>query len=307
MSGTSQGIVCVLAGTLLFVGQDLLMKDMLTNYPVWMLIFVRSIVALITLLPLVLWLRTPHRIFTPFWPWYLARAVLFAAGFAMFYSAFPFMGLAEVTTLFFAAPLMTVTLASLLLKEKIGLHRIIALLLGFAGVVIAMNPIGGNFGWISILPLLCALTYATSQIIVRKIGENDTSLVIGLYTIVFSGVVIVPMGFAVTQVIVITQELNHLRMNWPIPSANGFAMLALLGTLGTVAYTLVSRAYQISSASLIAPFDYSYLPIATIFGYLLWGEKPPYTTFVGMALIVASGTYMAYRELLVERRPTISH
>jgi drug/metabolite transporter (DMT)-like permease len=89
----------------------------LTHYPVWMLIFSRSIVALMTLLPLVLWLGAPHRILTPLWPWYLARAMLFASGFAMFYAAFPFMGLAEVTTLFFAAPLMTATLAALFLQE----------------------------------------------------------------------------------------------------------------------------------------------------------------------------------------------
>ena len=301
LSRTFQGIACVIAGMVLFVGQDILMKGMLPIYPVWMLIFVRSIVALITLLPLVLWLGAPHRILTPLWPWYLARALLFASGFAMFYAAFPFMGLAEVTTLFFAAPLMTATLASVFLQEKIGLHRIAALLVGFAGVVIAMNPTGGNFGWISILPLLCALTYAISQIIVRKIGEQDTSLVIGLYTISFSGLLIVPLGFAVTQVIVITPELNHLRMNWPVPNADGLAMLALLGTIGTVAYTLVSRAYQIASASVIAPFDYSYLPLAAILGYLLWGEIPPYTTFMGMVLIVTSGMYTAYRELRVDR------
>ncbi len=88
-------------------------------------------------------------------------------------------------------------------------------------------------------------------------------------------------------------------------------MLALLGSIGTVAYTLVSRAYQIASASVIAPFDYSYLPLAASLGYLLWGEVPPDTTFVGMVLIVASGMYTAYRELRVNRadadNPPIAH
>jgi drug/metabolite transporter (DMT)-like permease len=78
-------------------------------------------------------------------------------------------------------------------------------------------------------------------------------------------------------------------------------MLALLGTIGTVAYTLVSRAYQIANVSVIAPFDYSYLPLAAILGFLLWGEIPPYTTFIGMVLIVSSGIYTAYRELRIER------
>jgi drug/metabolite transporter (DMT)-like permease len=301
LSRTLQGIACVLSGMVLFVGQDVLMKDMLTHYPVWMLIFVRSIVALLTLLPLVLWLGAPHRILTPLWPWYLARAMLFASGAAMFYTAFPFMGFAEVTTLFFSAPLMTATLAALFLQEKIGLHRAAALLVGFAGVVIAMNPTGGSLGMIAVLPLLCALTYAISQTIVRKIGEQDTSLTIGLYTISLSGVLIIPMGLTISQMIVITPEMNHLRMDWPMPKVEGIAMLALLGTIGTVGYTLVSRAYQIASASVIAPFDYSYLPLAATLGYLLWGEVPAYTTFIGMVLIVASGIYTAYRELRVNR------
>jgi drug/metabolite transporter (DMT)-like permease len=301
LSRTLQGIACVLAGMVLFVGQDVLMKGMLTHYPVWMLIFVRSIVALLTLAPLVLWLGAPHRIFTPFWPWYLARAMLFSSGFAMFYTAFPFMGLAEVTTLFFSAPLMTATLAALFLQEKIGLHRAGALLVGFAGVVIAMNPTGDSLGWIAVLPILCAFTYAISQTIVRKIGERDTSLTIGLYTISLSGVLIIPMGFAVSRIVLITPELNHLRMDWPVPNTEGIAMLALLGSIGTVAYTLVSRAYQIASASVIAPFDYSYLPLAASFGYLLWGEVPPFTTLVGMVLIVSSGMYTANRELRVNR------
>ncbi|WP_281967854.1 DMT family transporter [Roseovarius nanhaiticus] len=301
LSHTSQGILCVVAGMVLFVGQDVLMKDMLTLYPVWMLIFVRSVAALVTLLPLVVFLGAPHRIWTPLWPWYLARAVLFAAGFAAFYAAFPFMGLAEVITLFFSAPLMTATLAAIFLQEKIGRHRAAALFLGFVGVVIAVNPTSGDIGWIAILPLLCALSYAVSQIIVRRIGEQDTSLTIGLYTISFSGLVILPIGFAVSMILDITPELRHLGMEWPLPDLNGLAMLAFLGTLGTVAYTLVSRAYQIASASVIAPFDYSYLPLAAGLAYLLWGEVPPVTTLIGMVLIVGSGMYTAYRELRVAR------
>ncbi|MFD0858053.1 DMT family transporter [Roseovarius aquimarinus] len=304
MSRTLQGIICVVAGMVLFVGQDIMMKGMLTQYPVWMLIFVRSMAALCTLLPLVLWLGAPHRIWTPLWPWYLARAILFASGFACFYAAFPFMGLAEVITLFFSAPLMTATLAAIFLQEKIGLHRAGALLVGFIGVVIAVDPTSGNFGWIAVLPLLCALTYAVSQTIVRRIGEQDTSLTVGLYTISFSGVVIVPIGFAVSALLEITPELDHLRMSWPLPSLEGVLMLAVLGCVGTAAYTLVSRAYQIANASVIAPFDYSYLPLAGLLAFLLWGEVPPSSTLIGMVLIVGSGMYTAWRELRVPREET---
>lgn len=176
------------------------MKSLLPVYPIWMLIFMRSLIAVIVLVPLIAYLGYPHQLRTSLWPLHLARAVLFVAGFSMFYTAFPFMGLAEVTTIFFSAPLITALMAAFWLKETIGPHRIGALVLGFAGVVIAMNPTGESFSWIAILPLFCAVTYAASQILARKIGERESSLTVGLFTLGFSGMMILPIGWGVNQI-----------------------------------------------------------------------------------------------------------
>ena len=300
-SRTFEGIVCIMVGMLLFVGQDVLMKNMLGVYPVWMLIFSRSVVAVLVLTPLVIGLGAPHRLLTPLWPWHLLRAFLFASGFALFYAAFPFMNFAVVTTIFFAAPLMTALLASLFLGERIGIPRMAALLVGFAGVIIAMNPGGEAFQWVAILPLICALTYATSQIIVRRIGDQETTLTIGLYTIAFSGVLIGPMGWLLNQVIAVGPDAPHLRADWPLPSGDGVMMLGLLGVVGMIGYLLISRAYQVASPSIVAPFDYTYLPIAAVVGYLLWDETPAVTTIIGMTLIIASGVFIGYRELIASR------
>ena len=110
-----------------------------------MLIFTRSIITILVLTPTILILGRPHRLFTPLWPLHLARAALFAFGFSLFFAAFPFMGLAEVTTIFFSVPMMTALLAAIFLNETIGRHRIGALLIGFVGVLIAMNPTGDAF------------------------------------------------------------------------------------------------------------------------------------------------------------------
>ncbi len=301
-----EGILCIEAGMLFFVVQDGMMKALLGDFPVWMLICARALVALLLLTPIILWAGRPRRLFTPLWPWHLARAALFTSGFALFYTAFPFMGLAEVTTIFFAAPLITALLAALCLGERIGAHRIAALMVGFAGVVIAMNPGGGSFGWIAVLPLLCAATYAASQIIVRRIGEAETTLTIGLYTIGFSGLLILPLGWAVNQLFEIGPQLHddfrHLRWDWWLVSAGEAARLALLGAVGTLAFLLLSRAYQVTSASLIAPFDFTYLPFATVMAYLVWDETPGVTTLLGMGLIIGSGLYIGQRELRAARR-----
>ncbi len=296
------GITCVEFGMLMFVVQDGLMKSLLGEFTVWMLILTRSIVTILILTPTILFLGKPHRLITPLWPLHLARATLFAFGFSLFYAAFPFMGLAEVTTIFFAAPLMTAILAAIFLRETIGPHRIGALIFGFLGVLIAMNPTGDAFQWVAILPFLCALTYAISQVIARKIGDRETTLTTGLQTIAFGGVLIVPMGYVVSHLVDVGQAFWHLRWDWSLPDTERLPALVLLGLVGMVGYMLLSRAYQIAHASLIAPFDYTYLPFATAMAYVIWDEVPTQSTLIGMVMIVAGGVYLGYREIIAARR-----
>ncbi|MBZ8118773.1 DMT family transporter [Roseovarius sp. LXJ103] len=294
------GILCAEAGMALFVIQDVLVKTLVDVHPVWNLIFVRTIVTIALLMPIMLYLGGPHRLLTPFWPLHLARAALLAVGFALFYAAFPFMGLAEVTTIFFSAPLMTALLAALVLRETIGIHRIIALIVGFIGVIIAMNP--AQFEWIAVLPLICALTYAISQIIARQIGERDTTLTTGFQTITFMGLMILPLGWLVSSFVPLGPEFHHLRMDVPPETAQDWPKLLLLGGAGMVGWMLLSRAYQVANASLIAPFDYTYLPIAVLIAWLLFDEVPPLETGIGMTLIIGSGLYVGLRELRAARR-----
>ncbi|KRS15611.1 DMT family transporter [Roseovarius indicus] len=301
-SRTAHGIACVLLGMVLFVGQDAFMKTLLQTYPIWMLMFVRSSVAVLVLVPLILLLGGPHRLTSPLWRLHLLRAALFAVGFALFYTAFPFMGLAEVTTIFFSAPLMIAAMAAVFLKETIGIHRIGALVTGFAGVLIAMNPGSDSFTWVSILPLLCAVFYAGSQILARQIGERESSLTVGLYTLAFTGPILLAMGYLMNATIGFGPEFHHLRWAFPAETGADLPVLLMLGLVGMAAYILLSRGYQVADASIIAPFDYSYLPIAALMAFVVWGEVPALTTIVGMALIAASGLYIGYRELRAARK-----
>ena len=296
-----QGILCIEIGMLFFVVQDGMMKSLLATYPIWMLILIRSVVSVLILTPLILFLGRPHRIFTPLWPLHMARAVLFATGFSLFYAAFPFMGLAEVSTIFFSAPLMTALLAAVWLRETIGPHRIGALLVGFVGIVISMTPSGDAFQWVAILPLICAATYAVAQILARKIGDRESTLTVGLHTLGFSGLFIVPMGWTFNQITPLSAEFYHLRWAFPAEALTDIPRLFLLGLTGMGGYLFLSRAYQVANASLVAPFDYTYLPFAGILAYVLWHEVPPPTTLIGMGLIISSGIYLGLRELRAAR------
>lgn len=297
-----QGIGCIVAGVCVIVVQDGMMKAMLADYSVWVLLFARSAVSLCVLTPLIWWLGPPHRLLTPLWPLHLARAALFVTGFSAIYAAFPLMAFAEVTTIFFAAPLITALLASLWLGETIGIHRIGALVAGFCGILIALNPTSDAFTWAALLPLLGAVNYAMAQIIARQIGDRDTTLTVGLHSLTFAGILILPLGWALNRVTSFGADYPHLAFRFPDLPEGALLWLALLGGIGMVGYMLLSRAYQVASASLVAPFDYLYLPLAAVMGYLVWDEVPRLTTIAGMALIVAGGLYLAYRELRAARR-----
>ena len=176
-------------------------------------------------------------------------------------------------------------------------HRVVALGVGFLGVIIAMNPTSGQFKWMAILPLLYAISYAVSQILARQIGERESTLTMSLCTIAFGGWLIVPFGPVLDLYFCIGKELPHLRWKWFIPTWDEFVLLLPLGLVGMAGYLSLSRAYQVASASLVAPFDYVYLPAAAILAYLVWNETPCQSTIVGMMLFLSSGLYFGYREI----------
>jgi drug/metabolite transporter (DMT)-like permease len=280
-SGTPQGILCILTGMLLFAGQDAMMKLLIGPYTVWQLIGIRAVVTAIILIPTILILGGEHRLMTPYWRVYVLRGALFAFGFA---------------------PLITAVMAAIFLGESIGIHRKVALAAGFLGVIISMKPGSDSFQWVSLLPLICAMSYAVSQIAVRRIGSRDSTLTIGLYTIVCAGMFVVPMAWALNAVIDLGDHAPHLAFRWLVPTTDALPMLIALGTVGMAGYILLSRAYQVGDASAIAPFEYIYVPIAAALGYFAWGEVPVWNTLVGMTLIIASGIYIGRREMADARR-----
>jgi len=297
VSRNLQGVLCVLLGMAMFVIQDVMMKSLLTQYPLWMLMLSRGVMGVVILVPLIAVLGGPHHLVTPLWPLHLARAALITLAFSLFYAVFPFMGLAEVSTIFFAAPLIIAVMAWAFLGEEIGPHRIFALVVGFAGVLVALNPTGAAFRPIALVPLLCAVGYAAAQVLARRIGDRDSPLTMGLYT-VGAMVVLVPLtGAVVSAALPEIAETRHLRWDWYLPQGAGLAQIALVGVIGLVGLIFLSRAYQIANAGLIAPFDYAYLPMATAMAYLLWGEVPGLSTQIGMSMIIAGGIYLGYREL----------
>jgi drug/metabolite transporter (DMT)-like permease len=197
------------------------------------------------------------------------------------FSALTYLPLAESATIGFVAPLFSVILSALILRESVGRHRWSAVALGLIGVLIVMRPSGSNLPPIGLaLALLAAFGVAAVTITIRQIGRTEstptTVLWFTLFSIVATGALLPFFGQA------------HDGRTWTI--------LAALGLFGGMGQLFLTSALRFAPVSVVVPFDYTQLLWAVLLGWAVWDTHPPATTWAGAAVIVASGLYTLYRE-----------
>ena len=208
------------------------------------------------------------------------RGAMLFVTISMLFVALAYMPLADVIAISFAAPLFITLLAVPLLSERVGTHRIAAVVAGLAGVAIVMRPGAGVFEWAALLALASALFFSFFQITTRVLAATEapftTLLYTGIGTLACSSVA-VPFFWA------------------PI-STFEIGVFAVIGALGVGAHVCMIRAYAFTQASFLAPFNYAKLLWAVALGYLVFAEVPQLNVIAGSAVIVASGLYVLYRE-----------
>lgn len=210
----------------------------------------------------------------------LGSAFLFVAGLSR-------LPLASTTTINFVSPLIVTALSIPLLGERVGPRRWAAVLAGLAGVLIVVRPGSGTFGWAAILPILSATCWAGAVVLTRRLGGVDGPWTAMTYTAL--------IGFAALSAIVPADFL--------VPTGHELLLAAGMSGLATAGQFLTVLAFGRAPASLLAPFSYVMLLWATGLGYLLFDAVPDGWTWVGAAIIVASGVYTAHRERLRAREP----
>jgi drug/metabolite transporter (DMT)-like permease len=210
------------------------------------------------------------------------RVVLGSVESALFYFAVSYLPLADTMTLWMAAPVWVVVLAALLLGEKVSPGRWLAVLAGFAGVVVTLAPSGASLSMPALLALLGSLLFAALMIAGRYLrGTPDVTLV-GWQTFgtLLLGAALIPMG-------------------WVTPTLLDTALLALLGIVAMVAHLCVTRALKLAEASVVVPYQYTLIVWAVIFGWVVFRDWPTPSMLAGAALIVAAGVALP----LLERKP----
>lgn len=266
------GILMMLLGILLFSVNDVMGKWLVATYTVGQLVLLRSIAALAVIAPFVV-KQGIMRTLRPEHPWLqLLRVALSSCEVALFYWAVSYLPLADTMTLWLAAPVWAVVLAALLLGERVDARRWIAVLIGFAGVAIALNPSGQSLSVPAVIALVGSFSFAAMIITGRQLrGTPDVTLVAWqTFGALIMGIMLLPFG-------------------WTTPSLLDLALLGLLGIVAMVAHLCVTRSLKLAEASVVVPYQYTLIVWALIFGWFVFNDWPSLTMLIGAGLIIVAG------------------
>lgn len=224
----------------------------------------------------------------------LLRGFLLSSAVLCFFTAVKFMSVATAISIFFVEPMILTILAAVILKEKIGIRRCGAILIGLAGALLILRPSFEEIGWVSLLPLCTAALFALYLLLNRLYAGAD-----GLLAIQFSAGVAgsVVLGAALLA----GTALGHQDYAFVSPTTSEVGLMAVIGIISFVGHGLVVMAFQRGEATLLAPLQYLEIVSATLFGYLVFNDLPDGPTWMGITLIVASGLYIAQRERIKAR------
>ena len=277
--------MCVAAGFGL-PGLNALVKALIDDYHMAQIIWFRCVVHLGFMVVLFLPAMGP-RVFASRRPWLQSiRSLTQLVTFTLIWVSLFWTPITTVTMVLFTGPLILVALSVPFLGERVGPRRWAAVFVGFAGVLIVLRPGADAVHWGALLVLGGAFFYAIYQIQTRKLAGHDDPRTTAVYTILAAFIV-------ATVAVPFFWEMPQNTVDW--------LLFLSLGVVGGLAHYFIIKAYQYAEASLVGPFDYSQLVGASIFGFMFFGEVPDVWTWVGAAVIIASGLYIAHREARLRR------
>lgn len=301
----SLGILFVLAGVFAISINDMLIKQLSGDYPLHEIVFLRSFIGILFSLIVVQMEGGLHILKTrrPFL--HILRGLLIVIANMSYFVALAAIPLADATALFFAAPLFITLLSIPILGEKVGIMRITAVLVGFAGVLIMQRPWADADSLqasrlVLLLPVLAALTYALNQLMTRKLGVESKASALSVY--IQATFIVVSLGFYVVagdgRFAVGTDDpsMQFLLRAWVWPApADWWVMIGMGANAAVIGYCL-SQAYRLADAATVAPFEYVGLPLAVFWGWAIFAELPVWEVWAGIALILGSGLFVFLRE-----------
>jgi S-adenosylmethionine uptake transporter len=279
------GVLLMLGGDFMFSLNDAMGKWLVVTLSVGQVVFIRSIGAFIVLGPMIAH-QGPRVLFVMDRPWLqFARAILAAVETLLFYAAVYYLPLADVMSFYMAGPIYVAALSHMLLGETVGWRRWTAILVGFCGVLVMLQPTGA-FSLASIYAVIGSILFGLTIILGRLLrGTSDTTLVTWqtVGTLIVGGLLMIG--------------------EWKTPNAVEWAGMLLLGVVACLAHLMIVRALKLAPAAMLAPLHYTMLLWAAIFGWAFFGDVPGMRILLGSAIIVLAGLFIFHRQKVVETVP----
>ena len=292
MNANTQGIVCLVIALVFLTGSDAIIKWLSPVYALHEIMLFRALFALVVVAFLIRLEGGLHTIRTRRPLLHLFRGLLLVLANMFFFLGLAAMPFAENVALFFTAPLFICLLSQPVLGERVSRAQWAAIAVGLAGVIVMVRPGTDVFRAASLLPICAAFTYSVMQMVTRKLGMQERAGLLTLYIQVSFILVSVVSGLAIGDGRFnsgANPTLDFLLRAWQWPTAGDLQLLALCGVVVAFGGYFMSQAYRIAQASVVAPFEYTSMPLALLVGYLLWGDWPDWVSMAGSGLIIASG------------------
>ena len=276
MTPMTRSLLLMTLGIALLTANDAASKFLVQTHPVGQVIGLRQAATLLVLIPYVMYFSRWSALRVVNWSGQIVRGMLFLIGSVFIVWSLGELPLATAITMLFASPIFMVVLSAPLLGERIGRHRWIAVLGGFAGVLIIMRPGGEAFQWALLLPVLGALVNALRDVLTRRLSRTETSIAILFWS----------------NIILMVGGLASAPFGWAPVSASAALWFLAAGIFNGTAHFCIIEALRTGEASMIAPIRYTALLWAAAIGFVVWGELPDFWLWMGAAVIVGSSLWM---------------
>ena len=299
-TNNTRGIILIIIAMTFFAMQDALIKFIFEKAALYEIFFGRYLIAAILLYGYIKFknqivsLKTYYPVLT------IIRVILHFVAFSAFFISLTYMPLATANALFFSSPFFVSIFAKLFLKEFIGIRRWLAILVGFIGVYIVLNPTFSDFQYKNLLPVFCAFCYAASMTITKYTSDKDNINTQLFYFYVIAILLCVVLYFFMgngqfnnsdfdpTTQFIFREWFSNFEYTWKFLLFFGFA--------ASIAFLCIFSAYIVASPSLVSLFEYSLIIMSMIPGYFLFNEIPSNRTFLGVLIIISAGIYIYFRE-----------
>ena len=298
-SDNIRGASFLVLAILIFSLQNIAVKWIGGDYSVLEIVTFRSLIALPCTLILFRWEGKRGLPPTRRHKLEYVRGVFLFLSYTTHFMGLAALPLADIESIRFSAPLMITFLSVVMLGEKVGPRRWLALIVGFVGVLFIVRPGSVTFNIGSIFILISVLFYALSVMITRKLQTTDSSATMAYYSslvYLVAAFILTPLAIVVGEIPDAHPSIAFLFRAWSMPTLLDWVIMSGLGPVWAGGMYFMARAYSLALASVAAPFEYVSLPISVMWGFVIWQEVPTLMTLAGAFLTLFSGMYILYRE-----------